>query len=179
MLSTINNIKRLPIDPGPCGWNKLLEKPRQSKILENNIIADWTIIGAGWAGLAAAKRLVQLVKGDKIVVLEAKFLGEGPSGRNSGFMIDVPHNLTSKKYESDLKYDKKKIIQNKAAIEFSKESFEEYNMPIDAFNPIGKINAAATEKGIKNNIKFHEHLKKLNIKSVLYDRKNNERNYWN
>ena len=55
--------------------------------------ADYLIIGGGFAGLSAARRLNQLEPTAKIVVLEACDIGEGPAGRNSGFMIDLPHNL--------------------------------------------------------------------------------------
>ena len=57
--------------------------------------------------------------------------------------------------------NKKTIVQNKAAINFSKEAFEEYGMPKDAFSLTGKINAASTKKGLLHNNQFHEHLKKL------------------
>ena len=171
MKSINENIKRLPIDPGPSGWNELLKPPAKPKILENNIIADWVIIGAGWAGLAAARRLTKLVKGEKIVILEASRIGEGPAGRNSGFMIDIPHNLSTGKYGGNLEIDKKIIVQNKAAINFSKESFEEYGMPKDAFSLTGKINAASTKKGLLHNLQFFEHLNKLGQNSELYDEK--------
>ncbi|MCA9772984.1 MAG: FAD-dependent oxidoreductase, partial [Myxococcales bacterium] len=49
------------------------------------------IIGAGFAGLAAARRLAQLRPQDTVVILEARAVAEGPAGRNSGFMIDLPH----------------------------------------------------------------------------------------
>ncbi len=162
-------IKNLPIDPGISGWNAIINDKNNYETLETNINADWVIIGAGWAGLSAARRLTQLVKEDKIVVLDAKTIGEGPAGRNSGFMIDVPHNLSSDKYEGNLEDDKKTIIQNKAAINFSKEAFEEYKMPKEAFDMSGKINAAATKKGLIHNLNFYEHLKKLNENSEIID----------
>ena len=82
MYTQNKNINNLPVDPGPCGWSKILNIGSNPVILEKKINADWVIIGAGWAGLSAARRLSQIVKGDKIVVLEAKQVGEGPSGRS-------------------------------------------------------------------------------------------------
>ncbi|MEL7346301.1 MAG: FAD-dependent oxidoreductase, partial [Pseudomonadota bacterium] len=93
--TVVRRAARLPRDVGVCGWNALLPPPLAPRVLEDDTTADWLVIGAGWAGLAAARRLSQLVGHDRIVVLEAGRLGEGPAGRNSGFMIDLPHKLQS------------------------------------------------------------------------------------
>ena len=45
-------VKRLPHDPGPAGWNRLLQKPKPAVRLEDKITSDWLVIGAGFAGLA-------------------------------------------------------------------------------------------------------------------------------
>ena len=49
------------------------------------ITAKYAIIGAGYTGLAAARRLSELDPSSEIVVLEATTVGEGASARNSGF----------------------------------------------------------------------------------------------
>lgn len=90
--------RRLPVDPGPSGWNEILPTRPAARELDEDITADWLVIGAGFAGLAAARRLRQLYPEDRVVLLEAKRVGEGPAGRNSGFMIDLPHDLNSDSY---------------------------------------------------------------------------------
>ncbi|GIS11707.1 MAG: hypothetical protein CM15mP115_08580 [Alphaproteobacteria bacterium] len=45
---------------------------------EGDITADWLVIGGGFAGLSAAKRLTELRGGDSIILLEAGRIGEGP-----------------------------------------------------------------------------------------------------
>ena len=88
--------RNLPKNPGPASWNRLLPPPAAAKRLEEAVSADWLIIGGGFAGLSAARRLAQIAGGkDRIVLLEAGRIGEGPAGRNSGFMIDLPHVLSS------------------------------------------------------------------------------------
>src|SRR5690606_42007559 len=52
-------------------------------------------LGAGFAGLAAARRLTENRPHDHIVILDAQKAGDGASGRNAGFAIDLPHNVSS------------------------------------------------------------------------------------
>ena len=54
----------------------------------------------GLQGYPAARRLAKLRGGDKIAVIDATTIGDGPAGRNSGFMIDLPHELSSEEYTS-------------------------------------------------------------------------------
>jgi len=63
--------------------------------------ADWIVIGAGYAGLAAARRLSENCPDQQIVVVEAGAAGENASGRNSGFAVDLPHNVGSSLGELD------------------------------------------------------------------------------
>jgi glycine/D-amino acid oxidase-like deaminating enzyme len=71
------------------------------RVLDKDRIADWLIVGAGFAGLSAARRLAQTRRGESIVVLEARQVADGPAGRNSGLMIDLPHNLASGEYSPE------------------------------------------------------------------------------
>ncbi|MEM6374367.1 MAG: NAD(P)-binding protein, partial [Pseudomonadota bacterium] len=68
-------VSRLPRDPGPAAWNRLLEDPAPASRLEGDITADWLVIGAGFAGLAAAHRLSKEAPGARIVVLDAVRVG--------------------------------------------------------------------------------------------------------
>ena len=122
-------IKRLPIDTGVSGWEAISERAFPAMALEHDITADWLIVGAGFAGLSAARRLSQLRPQDKIVVLEAREVAKGPAGRNSGFMIDVPHNLSSGEYSvADEEATKDEIRQNRLAISFAADVAAEYGL---------------------------------------------------
>ena len=149
---------RLPRDPGPAAWNELLPPASPPRLLEENVTADWLVIGAGWAGLAAARRLTQLRGGDRIVVLDACRVAEGPAGRNSGFMIDLPHKLSGEGYEGALDEDKAQTAMSREAIAFSAEAAEELGMTEEAFVQCGKINAAANDTGVKHNETYARHL---------------------
>ena len=47
------------------------------------------IVGAGYTGLAAARRFAELEPEARIAVLDASEVGEGSPGRNSGFMLEI------------------------------------------------------------------------------------------
>ena len=121
-------ITKLPKDPGIGGWNAILPAPAPARVLDRDIEADWVIVGGGFAGLAAARRLTQLRPGDKVALLEAVRIGEGPAGRNSGFMIDLPHELNSDSYAGSEEADLKQIRMNRAAIQFARDAAEEYGI---------------------------------------------------
>ncbi|MEP1206351.1 MAG: FAD-binding oxidoreductase [Rhizobiaceae bacterium] len=154
-------VSKLPTDPGPAAWNSLLDEAREYPTLEADTSADVVVIGAGFAGLAAARRLNQIDPKQKIVVLEARRVGEGPAGRNSGFMIDIPHKLDSKDYASNHEDDLRRIAMNREAIEFSRSASLEYDMLEEAFTMSGKINAAAGPRGHANNQNYAKHLSDL------------------
>ncbi len=162
-------IKRLPKDPGPAAWNCLLPSPPPARRLEERTTADWLVIGAGWAGLAAARRLLQLRAGDRIVLLEASRVGEGPAGRNSGFMIDLPHDLASDSYSGATDSDRQQIAMNRAAIAFAADAAVELGMPKEAFSRTGKVNAAATEKGARHLQDYISHLESLGEAHEILD----------
>jgi glycine/D-amino acid oxidase-like deaminating enzyme len=153
--------RRLPVDPGASGWYEILPPPPPPRELTESITADWLVIGAGFAGLAAARRLRQLRPDDRIVLLEASRVGLGPAGRNSGFMIDLPHDLNSDTYAGAAEEDIKQIRLNRAAIEFARESARAYGLEGTAFQPCGKHNAAATEGGVVHLDAYAGHLDAL------------------
>ena len=151
-------ITRLPRDSGPAAWNALLDSPYPGGPLDTDITADWLVIGAGFAGLAAARRLAQLHPGDRITVLDAVGIGEGPVGRNSGFMIDLPHALNSENYSGQDETDASETWANRTAIEFALQAAQEYGMPGEAIARVGKINGAATDRGMAHNRAYAAHL---------------------
>lgn len=148
-------VKRLPVETGRSGWEALSTRRFAPTVLERTRTADWLVIGAGFAGLSAARRLTQVRPGDRVVILEAKEVAEGPAGRNSGYMIDVPHNLSAGEYSaSDAASTRQEIAQNRYAIEFAGQVAADYGISQEAFDRCGKINAAASERGLGMNERY-------------------------
>lgn len=154
-------VSNLPFDPGLCAWTGMVGSAPDYPQLEDQMTADFAVVGAGFAGLAAARRLRQLEPKCKIALIEARAVAEGSCGRNSGFMIDLPHNLGSKDYVGQLEIDRRQIALNREAIQFANETAMEYSMPQEAFEISGKVNAAATERGLKHNRQYASHLTHL------------------
>jgi len=73
----------------PNGWNALLPKRTPKKSLENAITCEVAVVGAGYTGLAAARRWSELATDDRVVLLDSSEVGEGSPGRNSGFLIEI------------------------------------------------------------------------------------------
>ena len=164
-------VRRLPRQPGPAAWNALLPPPGEAVALEGEARADIGIIGGGFAGLSAARRLLQLDAGLRVAVLEAGRIGEGPAGRNSGFMIDLPHDLASEDYAgAGMEADREQTRRNRLAIGFAGEAAKEYGMAAEAYNPAGKINGAASERGEQHNLDYAAHLEKMGEQREMLDR---------
>ena len=156
-------------DCGQSGWQAILPERAASPALSDDIEADYCVVGAGFAGLAAARRLHQLEPEASIVILEATEVGSGPAGRNSGFMIDLPHVLSSTSYAGLAESDQRDIQLNRHAIEFVRSAVDEYQICDEAFRAEGKINAAASQSGVKANQAYARHLHKLGEPCELLD----------
>jgi glycine/D-amino acid oxidase-like deaminating enzyme len=150
----------VPSDASTSGWYALLPEPAPPRILDQDITADWVIVGGGFAGLAAAHRLTTLRSGERIVLLEAQRIGWGAAGRNSGFMIDLPHELNSDSYAGGLEADRKQIALNRAGIAAMGEAVEAYGLQAH-FNPCSKYHGATNGNGLKALATFERHLDAL------------------
>ena len=64
-------IDRLPINDGGNGWNHILAKRTPQKALSGEHKFDWVVIGAGYAGLAAARRLAENQPEASVALIEA------------------------------------------------------------------------------------------------------------
>lgn len=98
-------VRHLPSDDRDCGWIETLPPlavpPRQ---LTGAVSADCAVLGAGFTGLAIARRLAELRPNWRVVLLDAQRAGHGASGRSSGFVVDRAHFIarlplaTSRRY---------------------------------------------------------------------------------
>ena len=88
-----------------CSWINDLTPRTKIKTLKSSDDCEWLIIGAGYTGLSAARKLGQLYPYQKIILVDAQLAGEGASSRNSGYLVDTTLNdgFTSNKELEDYK----------------------------------------------------------------------------
>lgn len=164
----LTKVKQLPVHRGPAPWAALLGSVPPTPEFGGRHTADFVVIGAGFAGLSAARRLTQLQPGARIVVLEAGLIAEGAAGRNSGFMIDLPHVLTSEDYAGH-KTDQAGTRLNRTAIAFARAAAEDYGITPHYVDPAGKINGAASAAADQKNQSYARHLEDIGEPYELLD----------
>jgi len=164
--------RRTPVHRGPAAWNEILPGQVAPVELESDTTSDFVIVGAGFAGLSAARRLQQLQPKAKIVVLEAGRIAQGACARNSGFMIDLPHEIGGQGYEGDgTDKNRRQIALNRKAIGFARETVEAFGIVRDHFDPVGKVNGAVGHKADGLNRSYAAHLSEMGEPSELLDAK--------
>ncbi len=82
--------EKAPAYAAPSGWNALLPKRIAREHVSSERRFRSVIVGAGYTGLAVARRLAELAPGDEILLLDAATIGDGASGRNSGYLLINP-----------------------------------------------------------------------------------------
>ncbi|SMX36448.1 NAD(P)/FAD-dependent oxidoreductase [Maliponia aquimaris] len=161
-------VRRLPALPGRAAWNAILGPQPAPVPLEGDTTSDVVIVGGGFAGLSAARRLRQLDPAARVLVLEAGRIAEGSAGRNSGFMIDLPHELTSDDY-AGAGDDRAMIALNRQAQAFARAAVEDYGIDPNFFDPVGKVNGAASPAAEAHNRSYAAHLETLGEASEMLD----------
>jgi len=138
-------INILPKDDKTNGWSALLAERKPKAHLKGDVYADWVVLGAGYAGLAAARRLGELHPDQKVIVLDAGAAGENASGRNSGFAIDLPHNVGSSLEELDGSHRFMRLAR--FAIDRLDDLVQTHGIACD-WSRDGKYHAAVSPKGV-------------------------------
>ncbi|MDC0974822.1 FAD-binding oxidoreductase [Candidatus Pelagibacter sp.] len=153
------------INDSYCSWINNLDKRTNIQVLLKDHECEWLIIGAGFTGLSAARKLAEIYPNKTITLIDAQLAGEGGSSRNSGYLVDTTLNdgFTS---DTDLENYKKKIDIYKLGIEAVKKFIQEYQVDCD-FNECGKYYASSKIDDQKTLENFSKILSKLNYENHL------------
>lgn len=140
-------VTSLPADDATCGWFHLSRPrvPRPAHAGERD--ARWVIVGAGFTGLAAARRLAEHYPDEEIVLVEAQQVGYGSSGRNAGFAIDLPHDIGADDYIGDIDVAKTVLKLNLSGQATLKDLVERHGIDCQ-LRAVGKYQAAVEDRGI-------------------------------
>jgi len=156
------------INDKSCSWVSDLNPRLNIKNLNKDDYSDWLIVGAGYTGLSAARKLGQLYPNQKIILVDAQLAGEGASSRNSGYLVDTTLNdgfTSNKKLEN---YKKKTDIYE-LGIQAVKKFVKEYQVDCD-WNECGKYFASSNLKDKKILVNFSNTLTKLGFKQYLLEK---------
>jgi len=151
-----------------CAWINDLEIRKNYNILSKDQECEWLIVGAGYTGLSAARKLSELHPNQKIIIVDAQFAGEGASGRNSGYLVDTTLNdgFTSSK---ELSNYKKKTDIYQLGINAVKKFLKEYQVDCE-WNETGKYFASSNKEDKKILINFSNTLSKLGFQHNLLNK---------
>ena len=157
------------VNDNGCSWINDLSPRSNIKTFSSDLNCEWLIIGAGYTGLSAARKLGQLYPKQKILIVDAQLAGEGASSRNSGYLVDTTLNdgFTSNK---ELENYKKKANIYKLGIEAVKRFIKEYQVDCD-WNECGKYFASSKKEDQKILENFSETLSKLGFEhNILFNK---------
>ncbi len=151
----------------PSGWNAMLPPREPRPALAGSHDVKYAIIGAGYTGAAAARRLTELDPGAEILLLEAGTVGEGSSGRNSGFTrpLEFPIAITADN-----------AAKAEAVTPFNQEGFSYLSATIEEFGidcwltRAGVIRGAATAAGEDRIRSSKLHLDRMGHAAKLFSR---------
>jgi glycine/D-amino acid oxidase-like deaminating enzyme len=136
------------------------------------VTADIAIIGAGFAGLSAARRLSQLDPTLRVAVLEAGVVGEGATGRNSGFIIDLPHEVSSEDFGgTSTERARRDIKLYRTAISLATDMAEEHGWGREIIDPCGRYSVAISQKGDAHIVTYARQLQGLGEAHQILDAK--------
>ena len=157
------------INDNTCSWVNDLTARSNIQTLTSDLDCEWLIVGAGYTGLSAARKLGQLYPNQKILLVDAQLAGEGASSRNSGYLVDTTLNdgFTSNR---ELDNYKKKADIYKLGIEAIKRFIKEYQVDCD-WNECGKYFASSKEEDKKILENFSNTLSKLGFEHNLLSNK--------
>src|SRR6056300_1227160 len=148
-----------------CTWINELNPRTNIQTLFKDLECEWLIVGAGYTGLSAARKLAEIYPNKTITLIDAQLAGEGASSRNSGYLVDTTLNdgFTS---DRDLENYKKKTDIYKLGIKAVKKFIQEYQVDCD-FNECGKYYASSKIDDQKTLENFSKILSKLNYENHL------------
>ena len=160
------------LNDNSCGWLTNLQPRKNFRILNQNQKCDYLIIGAGYTGLSAARKLSEINPSKKIIIVDAQLAGEGSSSRNSGYLVDTTLNdgFTSNK---DINNYKTKVKIYNLGITAVKNFIKQHQVDCD-WNECGKYFASSIINDLSTAKKFSELLSTLNFNNKILNQKDLE-----
>jgi len=153
-MSTPMTINPLPLDDAHNGWSALLQARQPRAALQQDMRVDWLVIGAGYAGLAAARQLAQQQPTACVALVDAGVVGENAAGRNAGFAVDLSHTTTLRAAQGDIA--RRVIGVNRFALDALKTLVQTHDLDCD-WHASGRYHVAVTQAMANQLLKPYAH----------------------
>ncbi len=146
-----------------------LAQPNRNPPLREDMDVDVAVIGGGYTGLSAAYHLLQHNPQKNVVLLEARGVGQGASGRNGGMILPQPANEYMQIY-SDPK-------THKLTYDVTVENFDELVRLVETqdincdLKRNGILLVIVKENQVKKYREYCEQAKSLGIPVEFWDKK--------
>lgn len=148
------------------GWYNILPSPPPSRELEGEEAADWLVIGAGFTGLSAARRLADCFPNDRVALIEADRVGHGTSGRNAGFAIDLPF---IREAHGNIEHGRRLLKMHRAGVNELNRLVEEHAIDCQWKNS-GKYMVAVGNQACRDLMETQAFLEEIGEPSEVLDR---------
>ncbi len=158
----------LPFNDNNNGWLEILPTLPPAKIISGDQLFDYAVVGAGFTGLAAARRLGELKPDASIALIDAGRIGNNASGRCSGFAIDQAYNIRAKSFADEIENEKKQLRLNRAGQAALRTVIDEFSIDCD-WTDCGKIHGASSDAGRHFLRKLSSNLDMLGSDYTFYD----------
>lgn len=159
-----------PVYHSRSGWNALLP-PRLAMTeapAERNFPA--VVVGAGFTGLATARRLAELNPAGQVLLIDASSMGEGASGRNSGFLLINPGEPSANAANFSDEWANRQFGLARAGLELLQKQVSQHRIDCDWNDAPVAITAAATPGVEKTARKTRQQYLEWGLSPREYDR---------
>ncbi|MGL4291028.1 MAG: NAD(P)/FAD-dependent oxidoreductase [Phreatobacter sp.] len=133
-----------PSYKSPSGWNALLPRRIAKEEMPATRRFRTIIVGAGYTGLAAARRLAELAPDEEVLLLESSTIGEGAAGRNSGYLLINPGEPSANAAGFSADWATRQFALAKAGFEELRALVGKHSIACDWDEATPTVTAAAT-----------------------------------
>ncbi|HEV7258673.1 MAG TPA: FAD-dependent oxidoreductase [Bosea sp. (in: a-proteobacteria)] len=139
--------EKAPAYRAPSGWNALLPKRVAREQMPSERRFRNIVIGAGYTGLASARRLSELAPDDETLLLDATTIGEGAAGRNSGYLLINPGEPSAGAAQFAGDWAARQMALVQAGLDWLRELVARHAIDCNWQEDVPAITAAATPLG--------------------------------
>lgn len=159
----------LPAPDGVNGWWESLPPAAPARTVTGEHAFDYVVVGGGITGLCAARRLAELAPDASVALVEADRIGRSTAGRNSGFFVDLPHDISSESYSRSVEADKADVRLQRHGIDYVRSIVKQHGIDCD-WRDDGKYHASVNKKGHAALTHFAEGLARIGEACEWLDR---------